>query len=100
MNENEKELEGFEEEDYDNIVYLSDEEGTEIAFEFVDEIQYEGNTYVVLLPVDEEDSEEVVILMAEEGEEESYVSVEDEATLQAVFDIFKDKYQDVFDFND
>lgn len=96
----EKELETFDEEDYDDIVYLSDEDGSEMAFEFVDTFDYEGNSYVVLLPVDEDDNEEVVILMEEDGNEDSYVSVDDEKVLQAVFDLFKEKYKDVFDFND
>ena len=93
----------FEEEEMDNIVYLSDEEGNEVAFEFIDLIEYEGNQYVVLLPTDEdEEADEVVILKLEEinDDQESYVSVDDEATLQAVFQIFKDKFSDEFNFVD
>lgn len=87
----------------DNIVVLNDEYGNEVNFEFLDLIEYEGNEYVVLLPADESDEAgEVVILQVEDlsGEEESYVSVEDENTLMAVFEIFKDKYKDEFDFVD
>lgn len=97
----------FEEEEFeeelDNIIYLSDEDGNEVAFEFLDLVEYEGDEYVVLLPTDDdEDAGEVVILKVEEvGEDqESYVSVEDEATLQAVFDLFKKKFQDEFNFVD
>ena len=63
--------------------------------------------YVVLLPVTaegEEDEGEVVILKIEdtdeETDEESYVSVEDEDTLNKVFEIFRDKFKDEFDFVD
>lgn len=87
----------------DNIVVLNDEYGNEVNFEFLDLIEYEGNEYVVLLPADESDEAgEVVILQVEDlsGEEESYVSVEDENTLMAVFEIFKEKYKDVFNFVD
>lgn len=87
----------------DNIVVLNDEYGNAVNFEFLDLIEYEGNEYVVLLPADESDeASEVVILQVEDlsGEEESYVSVEDENTLMAVFKIFKDKYKDEFNFVD
>ena len=63
----------------------------------------EGEEYVVLLPNDEEEADEVVILKLEDtdsDDEESYVSVEDEDVLQAVFDIFKEKFKDEFNFID
>ena len=59
----------------------------------------------VLLPVLEdgdEDTGEVVILKVdkdEDEENESYVAVEDEA-LRAVFQIFKEKFADEFNFTD
>lgn len=92
-------------EDESNIVILNDENGNDIKFEFLDLIEYESEEYVVLLPVDDEgenDDGEVVILKLEDSEtdEESYVSVDDEATLSAVFEIFKDKFKDEFNFTD
>ena len=94
-----------EDEELDNIIVLNDENGEEVPFEFLDVIEYEGEEYVVLLPVeeDEEDSGEVVILKIEDTEseeEESYVSVDDEEVLSAVFDIFKEKFKDEFNFID
>lgn len=95
------------EEELDNIVVLNDEEGNEVEFEFLDLIEYEGEEYVILLPVeDEEEAEEpgeVVILKLEDTEnedEESYVSVEDEDILNAVFEKFKEKFKDDFNFVD
>lgn len=55
------------------------------------------------MPCDETDeAAEVVILKVEDidNEKESYVSVDDENVLNAVFGIFKDKYKDEFDFVD
>ena len=99
--------ENFEGEELDNIVILNDEDGNEVKFEFLDLIDYENEQYVVLLPVleeGEEDDGEVVILKVEDSDEdseqESYVSVEDEETLMDVFNIFKDKFKDEFDFVD
>ena len=93
-------------EDLDNIITLNDENGNEVKFEFLDLIEYNDEEYVVLLPMDSEeyDDGEVVILRLEDtdedAEEESYVSVEDEDILMEVFNIFKDKFKDEFDFID
>ena len=99
--------ENFEGEELDNIITLNDEDGNEVKFEFLDLIDFEDEQYVVLLPVleeGEEDEGEVVILKVEDSEEdsdqESYVSVESEETLMKVFNIFKDKFKDEFDFVD
>ena len=92
-----------ENEEVDNIIVLNDEEGNEVQFEFLDLIDFEGEEYVVLLPAEEtEDAGEVVILQVEDtdSEEESYISVEDEDVLNKVFEIFKDKFKDEFDFVD
>ena len=90
-------------EEIDNIVVLNDEDGNEVEFEFLDLIQYENEDYVVLLPTEDEGEEagEVVILKledTEDEEQESYVSVEDEETLNAVFEMFKEKFKDEFNF--
>lgn len=96
---------GQEGEELDNIIVLNDENGEEIEFEFLDLIEYEGEEYVVLLPNDEDEEEpgEVVILKLEDTDsedEESYVSVEDEEVLKNVFEIFKNKFKDEFNFMD
>ena len=100
--------ENYEGEDLDNIVILNDEDGNEVKFEFLDLVELDDEEYVVLLPMTEdgeEDEGEVVILKVEdndeeESEEESYVSVENEETLNKVFEIFKEKFKDDFDFVD
>ena len=92
-------------EEIDNIVSLTDEDGNEIEFEFLDLIQYDGEEYVVLLTTEDsgEDAGEVVILKLEDTEDEnqeSYVSVDDEEILNEVFQIFKEKFKDEFNFID
>lgn len=91
-------------ENFDNIIVLNDENGNDAEFEFLDLVVYDEKEYVVLLPVEESDEAgEVVILKLEETEnddEESYVSVDDDDTLMAVFNIFKDKFKDEFNFVD
>jgi len=91
------------EEELDNIIVLNDENGDEVQFEFLDLIELDGEEYVILLPVEDEETGEVVILQVEDTEsedEESYVSVEDEEVLNKVFEIFKEKFKDEFNFVD
>ncbi|MBQ3415803.1 MAG: DUF1292 domain-containing protein [Clostridia bacterium] len=96
-----------ENEELDNIIVLNDENGNEVQFEFLDLIELDEEEYVVLLPITEDGDEEegeVVILKVEDtdedSEEESYVSVEDEEVLNKVFEIFKERFKDDFDFVD
>ncbi len=86
--------------DEDNLFILNDEDGNELKFEFLDLIELENENYVVLYPLENE-KEEVVILRVQEteGELDEYLSV-DEKTLQAVYAIFKEKFKDVYDFQD
>jgi len=86
----------------EEIIVLEDEEGNEVEFELGDKVVYEGKEYVVLLPLAEDDSGIVILEYEEGGDEEGdlYTDVEDEDILNAVFDIFKEKYADEFDFVD
>lgn len=79
---------------------MTDENGKKCQFEILDFIVFQGCEYVVLLPT-EEPSDEVIILKLENdasSEEETYVSVEDEETFYAVFNIFKKNHEGEFDF--
>ena len=84
-----------------NILSLTDENGEETQFEYLDCIEYEGKEYLVLMPADEL-ATEIIILEVEpvDEETENYVSVSDENVLNAVYDIFKDRYKDVLNFED
>ena len=84
------------------ILTLTDENGNDQNFEYLDVIEYQGKEYLILMPVAEEEDGEIVILEVEPVDEEleNYLAVEDEAILNAVFAIFKEKFQDVFTFED
>lgn len=84
----------------ESILTLTDENGEEMQFEYMDCIEYEGSEYLVLSPLDEPG--QIVILKIEpvDEENENYVAVMDEAILDAVFDIFKERYKDVLQFED
>ena len=89
------------EEEESSILTLTDENGEDMDFEYLDCIDYEGKEYLVLIPA-QEDADELVILEVEpvDEENENYLAVEDEAVLNAVYGIFKDRYKDVLNFED
>ena len=84
-----------------SILTLTDENGNDVDFEYMDCIEYQGKEYLVLMPVDEE-SNEIVILEVEpvDEENENYLAVNDEAVLEAVYAIFKERYADILTFED
>lgn len=81
------------------IVTLIDDEGNEVEFELLDVVDYEGEEYVVLIENNEE-AQDVVILKIEsvDDETENYIGIDDEELLSNVFETFKEKYKDEFDF--
>ena len=88
-------------EEEQNILTLTDENGNETAFEYLDVIEYKGEEYLILMPAEEE-SDEIVILQIEpvDEENENYLAIDDEETLMAVYEIFKERYKDVLTFAD
>ena len=88
-------------EEEESILTLTDENGEDINFEYLDCIEYQGTEYLVLMPADD-DSNEIVILAIEpvDEENENYLAVEDEAVLEAVYEVFKERYKDVLNFAD
>ena len=89
----------------ENIIILTDEDGVDVEFEFCASIEYQGDEYVVLLPTDDDDGEVVILQVmedenADEDDEATYVGVDDEEVLQAVFEIFKEQAGDEFDFEE
>lgn len=90
-------------EERDDIVILVDENGEEVEFEHIDTIEMNGNEYVVLAPysedeTEEQDEEEVIILKIEHNEdgEDSFVTVEDDDELDAVFEEFQAHMEEEF----
>lgn len=83
------------------ILTLTDENGNDIEFEYLDVVEYEDKEYLILLPVEEETNEIVILeIQPVDEENENYLAVESEETLTAVYEIFKERYKDVLDFAD
>ena len=90
-----------EQQEENEILTLTDENGNDVDFEYLDCMEYQGKEYLVLMPADEPETQ-IVILEVEpvDDELENYLAVEDEAVLDAVYDMFKEKYKDVLTFED
>ena len=90
----------LQEEEFSTLT-LVDDKGEETVFEYLDCIEYQGKEYLILTPMDEE-SGQIVILEVEpvDEENENYIAVESEDILDAVYEIFKARYQDVLQFEE
>ena len=86
-------------EEEESILTLTDENGEDQRFEYLDCVELEGIEYLVLMP---EESNEIVILEIQpvDEENENYVAVESEEILDKVYAIFKERYKDVLEFED
>ena len=89
------------EEEESSILTLTDENGKDTDFEYLDCIEFNGKEYLVLMPAESLETE-IVILEVEpvDEENENYLSVSDEKVLNQVYGIFKEKYKDILTFED
>ena len=90
-------------EEIEDSILLTDEDGNEAAYDIADYIEVEDKEYVVLVPQDEEDDEVVILRVEEDPEDEDtelFVPEEDEDVLMKVFEIFKDRFADEYEFTD
>ena len=74
----------------EEFIVITDEEGSELECELLDVIAFGGESYSVLLPVDDDSSEPELIILRENerGELEGF---DDPEILDKVFGIFLDK---------
>lgn len=82
------------------IITLTDPQGNEIDFEFLDLIEYSADSYAVLIPTDE-DADQVLIFKVENAslEDNTFTPVEDPDLAMAVFELFREKNKEFFDFS-
>ena len=93
------------------LVDLFDEDGNKVTFEHLDTIDYQEKKYVVCIPYDEEeeDVEEIVIFEAVPCEDDGdcecdggdcLEQVTDMDIMSGVYEIFKERNSDLFEFED
>lgn len=81
----------------DGIITLVDDEGNEVQFAYVDLVEYEGENYAIMLPIEDgEVLEEAVVMLVQENEDGSdeLTGIEDEAIVNAVIDIYNERVEE------
>ncbi len=77
-----------------DFITIADEDGTEYELEVLSTLEYNGDTYLAVIPAGESQDTlelEVSILKSvEEDGEPILCAIEDEAELQAVYDLIMD----------
>lgn len=81
-----------------DFITITDEDGVEYELEILSELEYDGKTYLAVIPAgsDEEEELEVSILRSDEEDGEPILSaITDEAELEAVYDLMmNDLYEE------
>ena len=86
-------------EDYGaNFITLTDDEGNEFVLEYVDALEMDGVTYMAFFPAVEDEADEesedyglVILKSVVENGEELLATVDDEAELDAVYELFMEQ---------
>ena len=78
-----------------DFITIVDEDGTEYELEVLTTLEWNGNTYMAVIPAGESAEEfelEVSILKSvDEGDESILCAIEDEEELQTVYDLIMDQ---------
>lgn len=76
-----------------DFITIVDEDGTEYELEVLSTLEYNGETYLAVVPAgagDEEELEVSILKNVEEDGETILSAIEDEAELEAVYDLIMD----------
>ncbi len=84
----------------DNIYELTDEEGNEISLELLDIIEHNSKEYVVFIPNDHVSTEVMIFEVHKNGLEQEYLSLDNEEDFTAIFNLFVERNEELFDFVD
>ncbi len=77
-----------------DFITISDEDGTEFELEVLSTLEYDGNTYLAVIPAGLEEDEELevsILKSVEEDGEPILCAVEDEEELHAVYELIMDE---------
>ena len=77
-----------------DFMTIVDEDGTEFELEVLSTLEYEGATYLAVIPAGAEEDEELevsILKSIEEDGEPILCAIEDEEELQSVYDLIMDE---------
>lgn len=81
----------------EGIITLSSNNGDEESFGFLDLIEYDGDEFIVLYPMNDENGQVLILRVEEDAtsdEYDSYVGIDDDDLVQAVFQAYLEKHKD------
>lgn len=90
-------LNQLNDEELDFTVRFTDTDGVSGEYEFLDIVLYNNCEYAVVAPADADGYVDIFRIMGV-NDKEVYVRVKDDETLENVFEIFRVKNEDEFDF--
>ncbi|MGN0448705.1 MAG: DUF1292 domain-containing protein [Acutalibacteraceae bacterium] len=90
-------LDLLNDDDLDNTVKITDTDGVTAVYDFLDIIFFLGQEFLILDPEDGDGYVDIFRVLKSDGKE-SYERVTDEKLLDKVFDLFRRKNEDEFDF--
>lgn len=76
-----------------DFITITDEDGNEYELEVLSTVEYNGEGYLAVIPADSEDGGDLevsILKSSDEDGEPMLCAVEDEAELQAVYDLIMD----------
>lgn len=81
-----------------SFITLTDEDGNDIELEYVDALEYEGQTYMAFFPAVEDEVDEesedyglVILKSVMENGEELLSTLDDEAELEKIYELFMEQ---------
>ena len=84
-----------------NFITLTDEDGKEFTLEYIDALEHNGTTYMAFFPTVDEDADEqaedyglVILKSIMENGEELLSTLDDDAELDEVYDLFMEQIMD------
>lgn len=88
-----------------DFITISDEDGTEFELEVLSTLEYDGSTYLAVIPAGLEDDEELEVSILksveEDGEEEPILcAIEDDQELETVYNLIMEQLYEEEDEED
>ena len=83
----------------DDSVITLEADGDEEKFGFLDFVEYGGEDFIVLYPLEREDGKLLILKVEEDAtsdEYDSYVGIDDDELVQAVFEKFMQEHEGEF----
>ncbi len=89
-----------DEEENENYITLTDDNGEDVSFEILGTVEYQERLFAVLIPFDEEDDGVVILELVptEDPEFDEFLGIDDEKLLNEVFEEFKKTYEGEYEF--